>query len=252
VGSNIANIGLLLAVTSLAWPLTVHQTIIRREIPMMVLASGVALALGLDQWLGGGGDHFFHRSDGIVLLLLFGVFLYYTITDALRQRQQDRFLRDASATALPPVTAGYGKSAGIILASLLILMAGGELTVHGATGLAQSLGISNVVISLTLVAVGTSLPELFTSLIAARKGQTDMAIGNIVGSNIYNLLFIWGLTATLAPAAVPAGGAFDLAAMTLFAAGLLPLAYRQRLVSRLDGGMLLAAYIVYVAMLAFR
>ncbi|MEX0652976.1 MAG: calcium/sodium antiporter [Phycisphaeraceae bacterium] len=251
VGSNIANIGLLLAVTALAYPLVIHRSIVTREIPMMLLASLAAVVLGINSLLEGEADRF-TRGDGLMLLLLFGVFLYYTLGDALRQRDSDAYFKALAPT--PDAPAGRSRLwvAGAVVGGLVLLVAGGELTFRGAVGFAQAVGVPDVIIGLTIVAVGTSLPELATSFIAARRGQTDMAVGNIVGSNIFNLLFIWGLTVTLAPTDLPAGGRIDLLVMTAFAALLLPMALTQRKLSRLEGGLLGVGYVTYIVWLAMR
>ncbi|HUG80951.1 MAG TPA: calcium/sodium antiporter, partial [Bryobacterales bacterium] len=253
VGSNIANVGLLLAITALAYPLVIHRSIVSREIPMMLLASVAAVVLGLNSLSESGADRF-SRGDGLMLLLLFGVFLYYTLGDAMRQRDSDAYFSTPVVTAggATPSAIPGARLAALIVGGLLLLVGGGELTVRGALGFAQAMGIPEVIIGLTLVAVGTSLPELATSIIAVRRGQTDMAVGNIVGSNIFNLLFIWGLTVTLAPTDLPAGGRIDLLVMTVFAAALLPMAMTQRKLSRLEGGLLVLGYGVYIVWLAMR
>ncbi len=129
---------------------------------------------------------------------------------------------------------------------------GGILTVRGGIGLARAVGVPEVIVGLTLIAVGTSLPELATSIIAARRGHPDMAVGNIVGSNIFNLLFIWGVSIVVAPTDLPAGGRVDLLVMTGFAAVLLPMALTHRKISRFEGGLLLFGYIGYMVWLALR
>jgi cation:H+ antiporter len=248
VGSNIANVGLLLGITALVSPLVIHHSIITREIPMMLLASLAAVILGLNSFTDGTSDAF-GRGDGMMLLLLFCVFLYYMINDAMRSN------RDAVAspeTEKPPASMGGLKIALCIIGGLGLLVGGGEGTYRGAIGVATSLGVPEVVVALTIVAVGTSLPELATSLIAAVRGQTDMAVGNIVGSNIFNMLFIWGVTTTISPTAVPTGGGTDLLVMTAFAAALLPMAMSQKRISRLEGGALIASYAGYISWLAFR
>jgi cation:H+ antiporter len=253
VGSNIANVGLLLAITALAYPLVIHRSLVSREIPMMLLASVAAVVLGLNSLTEGGTDRF-TRGDGLMLLLLFGVFLYYTLGDALRQRDSDAYFATPAVTTggeTPSAIPGV-RLAVLIVGGLLLLVGGGELTVRGALGFAQSVGVPDVIVGLTLVAVGTSLPELATCIIAARRGQTDMAVGNIVGSNIFNLLFIWGLTVTVAPTDLPAGGRIDLLAMTVFTAALLPMALTQRKLSRFEGGLLAVGYLVYIALLVLR
>ncbi|MEX0741573.1 MAG: calcium/sodium antiporter [Phycisphaeraceae bacterium] len=253
VGSNIANVGLLLGIVALTYPLVIHRSIVTREIPMMLLASVAAIILAFDGLTDGGADTFV-RSEGLILLLFFCVFLYYTLSEALRQRETDIFVTELVATTerpnQPPVP--RWRIASLVVGGLLLLIAGGELTFRGAVGFAQALGISEVIIGLTIVAVGTSLPELATSFVAARRGQTDMAVGNIVGSNIFNLLFIWGLTVMIAPTAMPAGGRVDLLVMTAFAVVLLPMALTQQRLSRLEGGVLALGYCAYIGWLAMR
>lgn len=247
VGSNIANIGLLLGLTALLAPIAVHSTIIAREIPMMVLATLAAIALGMDAWFSG-ADSAFSRGEGIALLLLFGVFMYYTLAEVLRGRSGDALVVESNEQIKP--SAGLGLSILLIIIGLAGLVVGGEMAVRGATGIARAIGMSEVVIGLTIVAVGTSLPEMATSLIAARKGAVDMAIGNIVGSNIFNLLFIYGLTMTIAPAPVPASGGIDLLVALGFAVALLVMSWTGgRRITRLEGGLLLLGYAGYTVYL---
>jgi cation:H+ antiporter len=244
VGSNIANIGLLIGVSALIAPLAIHRVIVMREIPMMILACLAALALGGGGFLGA-EQAGYTRGDGVMLLLLFGVFLYYTVTEALLQSRAGR----ADGDFPPTSRLGRGQIAILIVGGLGALVLGGELTVAGATNIARSLGIADTVISLTIVAVGTSLPELATTLTAARAGQGDLAIGNIVGSNIFNLLLIWGISVLVAPTAIPAGGMKDLLVMTGISLILLPMAFSQHRIARLEGGVILAIYVGYIGTL---
>lgn len=248
IGSNTANIGLLLGITAMVRPLSVHLGVVTREIPMMLLASFAALVLAEDRLLTGRAGDVFDRDDGIMLLLLFGVFLYYLLVDALHQRRVEAQLRPDEAEPM-----GWGRIGLLTVVGLILLVVGGELTVRGATGIARALGLSDVIIALTLVAVGTSLPELATSLAAARRGNTDVAIGNIVGSNIYNLLFIFGLTSTISPIRLPVGGTIDLLVMIGFSVLLLPMAITdRRRLTRAEAGVLLLLYGGYITWLAVR
>jgi cation:H+ antiporter len=251
IGSNIANIGLLLGFSAVLSALTVHRTLIRREIPMMVLTCGVALVQGLDVWLDDGAD-MFSRADGLVMLMLFGVFLYYTVNDALGSRDA---VGNAEASAEVETVAAHKPvwfSCVMILVALAMLIVGGDLTVRGATKLAQAMGVSEALIGLTIVAVGTSLPELATCIAAVRRRQPDLVIGNIVGSNLYNLLFVLGLSATITPVSIPSGSEWDLVVMIAFSLLLLPLAASQKTISRIEGAVLLIGYVGYVAWLAMR
>ncbi len=243
VGSNIANVGLILGCAALVRPLEVQSAVIVREMPMMLVASAAALVLGLDR--ASGRAEVYDRGDGMALLLFFSIFLYYTIAEVLRGRRTDPLVHESKSATPPPGTTGF--SVLLAVAGLLGLALGAEGTVRGAVSLAETLGVPRAIVGLTLVAVGTSLPELVTSVVAARRGQVDLAVGNVVGSNIFNLLFVLGVTSTIRPVAIPAGGVVDLSAMALFSAALLFLAatHGNRLV-RWEGGVLLFAYLAYV------
>jgi cation:H+ antiporter len=252
VGSNIANIGLLLALTAIIIPLSIHRTLVIREIPMMILACAAALVLAGGVFVGEQSSGY-GRGDGLMLLLLFTVFLYYTIGEALQQRGEASDREEERASPSAPAPGAVRPSFVLPIAGgLVALIVGGELTVRGAVGVAEAMGISEAVIGLTVVAVGTSLPELATTLTAARKGQGDIAIGNIVGSNIYNLLFIWGVSVAIEPSALPAGGAVDLMVMTGFSLLLLPLVISQNRLGRLEGALMLVGYCGYVGWLVVR
>lgn len=247
VGSNIANIGVILGICAMIRPLTIHVGLVVREIPMMILTAFVALMIGCDMMLGDGAVNMIGRTDGAVLLLLFALFLYYTVRDVLTQRNRDAFIAEATQS-VSTRHASIAAALAMIGAGLLLLVGGGTLTVHHAALLARAAAVPEVIVGLTLVAIGTSLPELVTSILAVRRGQSDLAVGNIVGSNIFNLLFILGLSASIRPLDVPRGGAADLLVMTGFSLVLLPLAitHRRRIV-RSEGLLLLIGYVAYAA-----
>ena len=248
IGSNLANLGLILGVAALLRPLDIEGRIVVREIPMMLLATAAVLVLGLDPRLRPTADGY-ERADGVMLLLVFCVFLYTAVGDVVRGRPADPIVEQAKDAAERPEPGGRRGVNGLsVLLGLIGLYLGGELTVSGASALARSAGLSEAVIGLTVVAVGTSLPELVTSLIAARRGQFDIAVGNVVGSNIFNLLLILGVTSTLAPVRVPEGGFADLALLVVLSVLLLPLAatHRRRIV-RWEGAVFLVAWLGYTA-----
>lgn len=247
VGSNIANIALILGLSAVIRPLVVHQTMVSREIPMMLLAAAALAVMAMDRALGAGEENLIARGEGLVLLLLFLVFLYYTTASALDQRR-----RPVQTPAQDPASASWSwpVAAAATVLGLGLVVVGGRLTVAGATELAEFFGISQRVIGLTVVAIGTSLPELAASLIAARRGQTDLCVGNIVGSNIFNTLFILGLTASITPTPIPPGGAIDLGVMILASIALLPLAWTGRHIARWEAVLLLVGYCGYIALLA--
>lgn len=248
IGSNLANLGLILGTAALVRPLVIESRVVAREIPMMLLATAAAAVLGLapDLRLLSGS---FERADGAMLLLLFGVFLYNAVRDVMNARRPDPVVEEArlSVERREPRRKRL-LNALLTLLGLIGLYLGGELTVAGATGIARSVGLSEAVIGLTVVAVGTSLPELVTSIIAALRGQEDIAVGNVVGSNIFNLLLILGLSATVRPVEVPAGGVLDLAALVGLSLLLLPLSMTNgHTLVRWEGGLLLIAWIGYTA-----
>jgi cation:H+ antiporter len=244
-GSNMANIGLIIAITAFVGPLRIRNVVIAREVPMMMLATLVAAALGLD-WIFGASAGVFTRGDGVVLLLLFSVFAYYTLRDLLRQRRTDRGLFEPGPTDDPP---RYSVRASLMLTSagLAALAAGGAVTVLGAEGVARAMGVSETIIGLTLVAVGTSLPELSAAIVASMRGHPDMAVGTVVGSNIFNLLIVLGTTATMTDIPVPEGGLADIIVVICLSALLwLTSITQDRTIIRAEAVLLLALYLGYM------
>lgn len=247
IGSNISNIGLIIGCSALIKPLSVKGTVVTRELPMMFLASIAAFVMGYDLVLRQSPSSY-DRIDGIILLLFFSVFLYYNVSEVLINRKDDPFVEQA-------VKKNPNLSMHSILLNLLFifiglafLVLGGKLVVDNSVLLAEALGISKVVIGLTIIAIGTSLPELVISVMATIRGETDLAIGNVVGSNIFNLLFVLGVSSTVRPIAVPYAGSKDLIMMLILSAFLLPIAVTQRnKIVRAEGGFLLALYFSYTA-----
>jgi len=252
IGSNIANIGLVIGIFALLRPIPVEGTIIRREVPMMIASTVAALAMGMTWTFGAAGvveaGGAYDQSDGIVLLLFFGVFLYYTVADVFRQRASDPFV--VQTGLVEPVQPWQSLPLNLALTGggLAGLVIGAKLTVSAAVDLAEAFGVSQVVIGLSVVAVGTSLPELVTSIVAAVRSQSDLAVGNIVGSNLFNLLFIGGISATLNPIPVPARGLWDLLLLLLLSVLLLfvCMTHRQQILRR-EGAALLALYFAYMS-----
>jgi len=245
IGSNIANIGLVLGLTALIRPLTIESLIISREIPMMILISIITLIVGSDVFLRSAPDSF-DRSDGLVLLMFFSVFMYYTIGDVLKKR------RDSLKEEAEEFSGGRGLRDTVLnlvmfVGGLTGLLLGGKLSVDAAVGIAEALEIPQVVIGLTIVAIGTSLPELVTSLVATFQGKTDIAVGNVVGSNIFNLLLVNGVCSSITPIAVPLnGGFYDIFMMIILAVFLLPMSItHKKKIVRWEGAVLLAMYLGY-------
>ncbi len=239
IGSNIANIGLIIGLTALMKAFTVRRSIVSREIPVMLGVTALGIVLALDARFG--------RVDGAILLVCFVCFLFVTTRTALKDRNKDRFLEGAEGEEEAHKVMHWAPASLLTLAGLAGVLLGSDWTVDGASGVAVSLGMSQAVIGLTIVALGTSLPELTTSLFAVRKGQAELAIGNVVGSNIFNLLFILGVSSGIRAVEVPRGGFMDLIAMAIFSVVLLPFAMSRQRLARHEGLLLLAGYLAYMA-----
>lgn len=248
-GSCIVNIGFVLAVTALIRPMRVEPSLITREIPMLIVGCLAVWTFGNDRVLDGAAVSAWSRTDGLVLLLFFAIFLYYTARQAIAARASDAFIseiRDEAGRAAKPRS--LWTEAGITAAGLVGVSAGAQLTVDSAVNLARGLGLSEAVIGLTVISLGTTLPELATCVMAARRGDADIALGNVVGSNIFNLLGIGGLVSTIKPVPIPASGQPDLLMMALLTIVLLPVAIRsQRTITRGEGAFLLFLFVAYLS-----
>lgn len=195
VGSNIANTGLILGLTALVAPIVVHSKIVRKELPLLL---AIGLFAGWLLW-----DGALTRVESLLLLAGFFGLIGWTIISALRSR--DDTLADNFSTELDAQTMSIGRAIFWLVAGLTLLIVSSRILVWGAVSIAEALGVSNLIIGLTIVALGTSLPELAASLIAARKGEHDIAIGNVIGSNMFNLLAVIGIAGVISPMeAVPA------------------------------------------------
>ena len=251
VGSNIANIGLILGTTAIFQVLRIHRTIVTREIPIMLGATALAILLGSD-WIRGAGVDRFGPIDGGILLVAFLAFLVITWINAVRARSDDSFIREAEEETVELRLLKPFPALAVIALGLTAVLLGSHWTVQGATEVAKAMGMSEALIGLTIVAIGTSLPELTTSLFAAAKGHADLAIGNIVGSNVFNLLFILGVSASIRPVPVPAdGGRVDLLFLAVFSAILLPFAVTQKKLGRAEGIVLLLGYVMLMSWRSF-
>jgi cation:H+ antiporter len=219
---------------------------------MMLLATAAFFALAADQFLDHAQQDLLTRGNGVVLLLLFCVFLYYTISRVVLTRrktqQTDPFLEEIEATVDRRKQFSTPASLALTIVGLVALIAGGRLTVYSAIKIAGSLGIPEFIIGLTVISFGTTLPELVTGILATRRGEGDIAIGNVVGSNIFNLLFIGGIVSTISPISIPARGLLDLTLLTILSALVLPISIRgRRTITRAEGIFLLILYFSYLA-----
>lgn len=246
IGSNIFNITLVVGITAFLNPLKVESETIRKEIPFTLLGSVALWVLISDIALQGEGANIITRSEGIILLLFFAIFLYYIFEVARNNREKGNV--DTGDTT--GVT--WGKNILFTLGGLAGIIFGGDLVVSNATDIALSIGMSETLVGLTIVAVGTSLPELITSITAALKKESEIALGNIVGSNIFNILLVIGASATISPLAVDSKIFFDLIFMILFTIVLLIFSRSRYKISKKEGAILAVVYIAYLTYIIIR
>lgn len=234
-GSNVANVGLILGSTAIFYPLVTNWSFLRREIPWLLGVTVLAIPLLYDGRIG--------RLEGGLLLVVLGAF----VIAAFRSGGAPGV--EVASDDAPPRTPVW-RSGLWVAVGVVVLALGAQALVTGATTLALAWGVPARVVGLTLVAVGTSLPELASSLVAALKKQTDIILGNVVGSNLFNLLAVLGTASLVHPIAVdPVGVRVDLWVMLGFSVVVLPLLLRGRRLGRFSGGLLLTAYVVYVVTL---
>lgn len=242
VGSNIANILLILGVAAICAPIAVSADAFRRDGSVLVIASALCVAAVLYGHAG--------RLTGLAFLFILAGYLALTIHLERRRSTAAGDVYAAEAGTLPQVRTSLAGAIAFFAVGLLVTIVGARYLVAGAVKLAESFGVSEAVIGLTIVAIGTSMPELVTSIIAARKGQSDVAFGNVIGSNIFNILGILGVTAFVHPIAIPDVIAdFDIWVMVAATAALLGTAITGWRITRTEGGALVAFYVGYLGYL---
>lgn len=245
LGSNIANILLILGVSALIFPLTVHKNTVKKEIPYSFFVCLILAVLVGDIIFDGAPEGILTRIDGLVLIALFGVFVYYTykISRENNEGSDDVEIKEMSVL----------KASTLIVIGIIGLVFGGQWIVDGAVVMATSLGMSESFIGLTVIAVGTSLPELATSAVAAYKRNTDIAIGNVVGSNIFNVTWILGVSSLINPLVFNSHNMLDLG-VVLFATFLLVIlifAGRMYTLTKVEGSIFILLYAGYIAFLVY-
>jgi cation:H+ antiporter len=245
IGSNMANIGLIVGCTAIMRPLLITGVVIAREIPMMLLATAAVVVMSFDGLLAAETDDAIRRGEGIFLLLLFLVFLYYTVGDFVRQRSENGAPELSAEFA--PTDSGVGRHLITTGVGLTALIGGADVTVEAASNVARTFGVPEVIIGLTVLAIGTSLPELVASVAATVRGHAELAIGNVVGSNIFNLLLVLGVTSLIRPIPIPEGGHLDLLvvgtlSLVLFVVSLTA----NRRIIRGEAALLLVGYLGYM------
>ena len=237
VGSNIANVGMVIGVSAILIPVAIQKSVFRKEIPIMLGVSFLLVLLSIDGELS--------QYDGALLLVGLGVFAFFTFRDALKQRTTTQ---DNSENTQNNI---YVKYFGLIGIGIVVLYIGAILTVDNAVIIASEFGLSEKLIGLTVIAIGTSLPELITSIIAIRKGHSDVGIGNIIGSNIYNILMIMGVGAALGGVLTTSDVYVDYAIMIIFSLSLL-IGLKTKIINRTMGVILTAGYVLYLVTTFFK
>ena len=261
IGSNIFNLLMVIGASGIIKPLLVEKSILSREFPFVLLTSIILVILSLDSLLFNSSINIISRMDGIILLILFAVFLYYLINSAMKNRKENLCDPETSVdidvsnvkaieknnTMINP-TASVGK---YVLIGIAAIIFGGNLVVNSASDIASSFGVSDQLIGLTVVSIGTSLPEFVTSVIAATKGESDLALGNVIGSNIFNILFVIGASALISPMTVDPKLIIDGAIMILSTVLVYFYAYRKNDISKFESITLSLLYFGYMGYLVF-
>ena len=254
VGSNIFNTLMSVGCTALFAPIVITRNTLRKEIPLCILSSIVLLICANDVFLDKAPENILNRVDGLLLLCFFLIFMGYTFAIASKpvtmeqQAEHPVIEEETEIKSLP-----WWQSILYIIGGLAALIYGGQLFVDGATGIARNLGVSESIIGLTLVAGGTSLPELATSIVAALKKNPEIAIGNVIGSNLFNIFFVLGCSASITPLHLSGITNFDL--FTLVGSGILlwlfGLFFAKRTITRIEGGIMILCYVAYTVVLIY-
>ncbi len=247
VGSNIFNILLVLGVSAIIKPISIKMNTILKEFPFMLLATVVLYILGNDIKFQGNSINILTQGDGLIILSIFAVFLYYLVEMAILSKEaniESPLNEEKEINIYKSVILGIVGLGGILF--------GSDLVVKNSTSIALQLGMSETLVGLTIVAIGTSLPELVTSIVAARKGEGDIAVGNVIGSNLFNILFILGVSSVIAPLAIETKMLVDI----IFLLGITILTYlfaiTKKRFSRVEGAMLTLLYIAYTVYIIIR
>ena len=245
IGSNILNILLIIGISSLVHPLFVKNNTVKKELPITILMS-VLLCILMNDSIFGNGINDFTRQDGIILCLFFSVFIYYLIHMMRNNKDKDK------DTEQEEIKYGISKSILFVLVGMIGIILGSNLVVNGASKIATNLGVSERMIALTIVALGTSLPELVTSVTATKKGEYDIAIGNVVGSNIFNIGMVLGI-----PVALFGGisnltfSIVDLVVMLIASVLLFTFSFADRKINKKEGFIMLVIFVLYYSYVMF-
>jgi cation:H+ antiporter len=249
IGSNLVNISLILGLTTVITPMIVQKKTIVKEIPLALLGSVALLVMLLDTSLTSETVNSLSRTDGIILLLFFGVFVYYIVEVAIKNKNNQKIYFIEKDDKKPSVLPSLLK----LLIGLGGLVLGGWLVVKYGQEIALSLGMSETLVGLTIVSIGTSLPELVTSVTAALKKESEIALGNIIGSNIFNIMFVLGISSTINPITISSNIVIDIVLMIMVTFVVMIFATtHKRKINRIEGSVLLAIYLAYLTFILIR
>ncbi len=249
VGSNMFNLLVVIGVSAMISPLAVKKSMIKKDYPLSIFAALLLGVLCLDSVLFQAKETTLGRMDGVILLVCFAFFMCVTVHEGLRGRKDAKKEHEEEVENMSfPI----GKSILLLIVGLAGIVFGGDLSVEGAKEIARAFGLSEALIGLTIVAVGTSLPELVTSIVAARKGESDIALGNVVGSNLFNVFFILGSSAAILPMQVSGTYVYDIGLLILVSVLIyIPIVKNQK-VGRVMGTVMTLSYVAYTAYLIMR
>lgn len=244
IGSNVLNILLLIGIAALIRPIKVKKDTIAKELPLLLLISTVLVVLFLDTLLTGSGINTISRADGIICLLCFSIFIFYIISMAHKNRKDKKLVEKPKFK--------IGLSLLLVLIGLVGVVGGAQLVVSSASTIARAIGVSDRLISLTIIAIGTSLPELVTTIKAAKRNETELLLGNIIGSNIFNICIVLGLPVALFGTITPESfETIDLVMLVGSATILLLLARSGHKITRFEGLAMLLLFIIYYSYLIY-
>lgn len=246
IGSNLFNLLVVVGVASFISPLNVKRSIIAKEFPFAIMGAFVLIVLGYDSRYHNYPDNVLTRADGIMLLVLLAIFMYYLIELALTSRKNGVEEEEEIKVYSMP------KSIGLCLIGVIGIVLGGDWVVDAASDIALTFGMSQSMVGLTIVAVGTSLPELVTSIVAARKGESDIALGNVIGSNIFNIFFVLGISSFIHEITINTAVFFDMFIMLAASFITYGFAASKRKINKPEGAFLVLLYVVYMAFVIWK
>lgn len=245
VGSNIFNLLAVIGIAAMINPVNVQKTTIIKEFPFAILASLVLMILSHDTRFQGYSENLLTKADGLMLLALFTIFMYYLVEMAVTSKEEMEVEQGDGKMTI-------GKSILWSILGVIGIIIGGRMVVDCATNIAISLGMSENLVGLTIVAVGTSLPELVTSIVAARKGESDIAMGNVIGSNLFNIMFVLGISSFINPIAVHPIVFVDMLVMLIATMLAYIFAFTKKRIGKIEGAVLTIVYIAYMIFVIIR